>query len=292
MEEFNDKVAVITGSGGRNGIGRATATLLAEQGCKVVLSDIDEGALKATESDLSAAGHDVIGVQTDVADYDSVRNLADRAYDHFGQVDILFLNAGVTGLGTLLDDELTDWHRIFNINFFGILNGIKAFVPRMIAQGTSGHVLGTSSGSGVVGVCHQTPSYSSSKAAVCTLLECLYGHLRDQGTAIKVHVVLPPLTKTGLIGNPDFMGMVQQGLRNGGVPTGLAEPSDVAATVVDAMRTGQFWAVNDHAADQRLNGGQFADQIDWEHQMLHNRTDSYIDRKTPDSYLWAAKFDS
>jgi NAD(P)-dependent dehydrogenase (short-subunit alcohol dehydrogenase family) len=291
VEDLKDKVAVVTGSGGQYGIGRATAKLLAEQGCKVVLSDIDETALKATEAEFLAAGHEVFSVVTDVANYDAVRALAEKTYDHFGRVDILFLNAGVGGVGSLLDDDLTDWHRTYDINFFGILHGIKAFVPRMIAQGGPAHVLGTSSGAGFVGMSYQTPSYSSSKGAVCALLECLYAQLRDQGSAIKVHVVLPPLTKTNLSGHPDAMAMVQQYLQKGGVPVALAEPVEVAATVVEAIRDGRFWAVNDHEADERLTGGRFAATIDWEHQMLRNRAESYAARTTPDSYLWGAKFD-
>lgn len=291
MDEFKDKVAVITGSGGRYGIGRATATLLAEQGCKIVLSDIDDTAMKATEEELSSAGHDVFAVQTDVADYDSVRHLADAAYDHYGQVDILHLNAGVAGVGTLLDDDLADWSRTFRINFFGILHGIKAFVPRMHAQGTPAHVLGTSSGAGVVGVNYQTPSYSVSKQAVCTLLECLYAQLRDLGSQITVHVVLPPLTRTNLAGSPDVMPLVQQGLQKGGVPTSVAEPGEVAASVVEAIRNGTFWAANDHDGDQRLTGGRFAATIDWEKEIFRNRAASFTDRTAPDPYLWTAKFD-
>jgi NAD(P)-dependent dehydrogenase (short-subunit alcohol dehydrogenase family) len=291
VEELEGRVAVVTGSGGRHGIGRATATLLAEQGCKIVLSDIDDTALKATAQELSAAGHDVIAHQTDVADYESVRRLADTAYDRHSQVDILFLNAGVAGLGALLDDDLAEWNRLFSINFFGILHGIKAFVPRMLAQGTPAHVLGTSSSAGAVGVSYQTAAYSTSKQAVCTLLECLYGQLRDLGSAIEVHVVLPPLTKTNLAGDPEVMGFVLQGLRNGGVPTALAEPGEVAATVVEAIRTGRFWAVNDREGDERLTGGRFAAVIDWEKQIFRHRAASFADRTSPDPYLWGSKFD-
>jgi NAD(P)-dependent dehydrogenase (short-subunit alcohol dehydrogenase family) len=291
VDEFKDKIAVVTGSGGRYGIGRATARLLAEQGCKVALSDIDDTALKAAEEELSSAGHDVFAVHADVADYDSVRHLADAVYDHYGQVDILHLNAGVAGVGTLLDDDLTDWNRTFGINFFGILHGIKAFVPRMIAQGTPAHVLGTSSSAGAVGVSYQTPSYSVSKQAVCTLLECLYGQLRDLGSQIEVHVLLPPLTRTNLAGSPDVMPLVQQGLAKGGVPTSVAEPGEVAATVVEAIRSGTFWALNDHDADERLAAGRFAAAIDWEKDIFRKRAASFADRTAPDPYLWAAKFD-
>ncbi len=291
MDDFTDKVAVVTGSGGRHGIGRATAALLAARGCKIVLSDIDDAALKATQEELSAAGHDVIAVHTDVADYDSVRQLADAAYDRYGKVDILHLNAGVAGVGTLLDDDLTDWRRTFDINFFGILHGIKAFVPRMIAQGTPAHVLGTSSSAGVVGVNYLTPSYSAAKQAVCTLLESLYGQLRDLGSQISVHVVLPPLTRTNLAGSPEIMPFVQQGLVKGGVPAEVAEPGEVAASVVEAIRAGTFWAANDHEADQRLTGGRFAAVIDWEKEIFRERAASFADRTAPDPYLWTAKFD-
>jgi NAD(P)-dependent dehydrogenase (short-subunit alcohol dehydrogenase family) len=291
VDEFKDKVAVVTGSGGRYGIGRATATLLAEQGCKIVLADVDDDALKATEEELSSAGHDVFAVHADVADFDSVRHLADAVYDHHGRVDILHLNAGVGCVGTLLDDDLTDWNRAFGINFFGILHGIKAFVPRMNAQGTPAHVLGTASSAGIAGVNYTTPSYAITKQAVCTLMECLYAQLRDLGSQITVQVLLPPLTRTNLAGSPDVMPLVQQGLEKGGVPVALAEPADVATTVVEAIRSGVFWANNDHDADERLTGGRFAAVIDWEKDIVHKWAASFSDRTPPDSYLWTAKFD-
>ncbi|MCK9897811.1 SDR family NAD(P)-dependent oxidoreductase [Frankia sp. AgB32] len=163
-------------------------------------------------------------------------------HERYGQVDILFLNAGVAGGGNPLDDEITDWHRIYDINFFGVVDGIKAFAPRMIAQGTPGHILGTSSGSGVVGAMYQTPAYSSSKSAVCTLMECLHGQLRDRESLIRAHLVLPPLTRTNLAGDPETMSFVQKGLEAGGAKAVLAEPEGVATTALEAIRSDSFWA--------------------------------------------------
>ncbi|MDT3440194.1 MULTISPECIES: SDR family NAD(P)-dependent oxidoreductase [unclassified Pseudofrankia] len=286
MEDLEGKVAVVTGSGGPHGIGRATARLFAQQGCRVVLSDVDAAALADAVGELHDLGHDVLGVPTDVADFDSVRQLADAAFEQYGQVDILFLNAGVAGGGGLFDDEISDWRRIYDINFFGILHGIKAFAPRMIAQGTPGHILGTSSGSGAVGVMYQTPAYSTSKQAVCTLMECLHGQLRDQRSLIQAHVVLPPLTKTNLAGDRETMTFVQRGLEAGGVAAVLAEPAEVATTVLETVRSGNFWAHHDHEADKRLHGGRFAADIDWQDEVIRRRAAAIIDRSAPDPYLW------
>jgi hypothetical protein len=85
------------------------------------------------------------------------------------------------------------------------------------------------------------------------------------------------------------MGFVQQGLTAGGVSAVLAEPQDVAVTVVEAIRRGQFWARHDHEADKRLTGGRFAADIDWQHEMIRRRATSMVDRTDPDPYLWGMK---
>jgi NAD(P)-dependent dehydrogenase (short-subunit alcohol dehydrogenase family) len=231
----------------------------------------------------------VIGVPTDVASLASVQALADAAWGHYGRVDIAFLNAGVGAGGTLFDDAMDEWRRVLDINLFGILHGIKAFAPRMIEQGGPGDIFGTTSGAGAAGVQYQTPAYATSKAAVCSLMECLYGQLRDLGSPIRAHVVFPPLTRSGLAGDPTFMEFVQQGLAKGGVPAILAEPEEVALTVLETLESGSFWAHHDHEADQRLSGGRYAPVIDWEDQVIRNRADALINRTAPDSYLWGMK---
>jgi len=289
VQDLTGKVAVITGSGGQHSIGRACARRFAQEGTRLVLADINEPALEATAADFRAAGFDVLGVPVDVADFDSVKHLADAAWDHYGQVDIAWFNAGIGGGGTLFDDDMSDWNRVIGINFLGVLHGIKAFAPRMIAQGTPGHILGTSSGSGVSGTMYHTPSYSTMKAAVLTLMECLYAQLRDLGSTVKAHVVLPPLTQTGLAGDPSFMPMVQQGLERGGVITVLAQPEEVADTVLEAIRADRFFATLDHEADERRLGGRFAKDLDWQNDIIRKRADALIARGAPDPYLWGMK---
>lgn len=289
MQDLNGKVAVITGSGGQHSIGRATAQRFAEEGVKLVLADINAAALEATVADFRAAGFDVLGVPTDVADFDSVKQLANAAWDHYGQVDIAWFNAGVGGGGTLFDDDMADWSRVIGVNFLGVLHGIKAFAPRMMAQGTPGHILGTSSGSGVSGTMYHTPSYSTLKAAVLMLMECLYAQLRDLGSPVKAHVVLPPLTQTGLAGDPSFMPLVQQSLENAGVVAVLAQPEEVADTVLEAIRADRFFATLDHEADERRFGGRFAKDLDWQNDIIQKRADALIGRTAPDPYLWGMK---
>jgi NAD(P)-dependent dehydrogenase (short-subunit alcohol dehydrogenase family) len=286
MEKLPGSVAVITGGGSPHGIGRATGKLLAEQGCRVVLADINTDALDITVSELKKQGLDVIGVPVDVADFGSVQALADSVYERHGRVDIAFLNAGVASAATLTDGDVDGWSRAMTVNVYGVLHGIKAFVPRMMDQGTPGHVLGTSSGAGVTGVSYRTPAYAVTKQAVCTLMECLYGHLRDSRSLIRAHVVFPPLTKTDLAGDPEVMRLVQQSLAVTGVPAVLAEPEEVAVTVVEAIRSGDFWARHDHDADKRLHAGKFAADIDWQDQAVRARADSIINHLAPDPYLW------
>jgi NAD(P)-dependent dehydrogenase (short-subunit alcohol dehydrogenase family) len=289
MQDLQGKVAVITGAGGARSIGRATAASLAREGCKVVLADVDEDALRATVQELSDLGYEAVGIPTDVASLESMKQLADTAFSNFGHVDIAFLNAGVSGGGNLFDQEMDSWHRVYAVNLFGIVHGIKAFAERMTAQGTEGHILGTTSGSGVNGIMYQTPPYTTSKAAVCAVMECLYGQLRDMGSRVRVHVVLPPLTNTNLAGKPGLMTFVQEGLTAGGVPVVLAEPEQVAETVIEAIRADRFWVYHDKEADARLTDGKFADVIEWQDEMVRLHAQSLIDRTDPDPYLWGMK---
>jgi NAD(P)-dependent dehydrogenase (short-subunit alcohol dehydrogenase family) len=284
--DLHGNVAVITGGGSPRGIGAATGRLLAQHGCRVILSDVNPDSLEKTVAALTADGVDVIGIPADVSDLASMQALADSAFARFGQVDIAFLNAGIAAGGDYFDDQMAEWRRTFDVNFFGILHGIKAFVPRMIEQGTPGDVLGTTSGAGAVGVMYETPAYSTSKAAVLTLMEGLYAKLRDQGSEIRAHAVFPPLTKTNLAGDPEIMPLVQQGLEASGVAVVLAEPEEVAVTVLETLHSGSFWAHHDHEADQRLSSGRFGADIDWQDLMIRNRAAAIVNRTPPDPYLW------
>jgi NAD(P)-dependent dehydrogenase (short-subunit alcohol dehydrogenase family) len=286
MDDLTGKVAVITGAGSEHGIGRATATLLAEHGMKLALADVNADALEQTVKDLSGQGAEVTGIPTDVADFASMKKLASATYDAYGKANVVFLNAGIGGGGGLFDDDMTGWDRVIGVNFLGVLHGIKAFVPRMIESGEPGHVLATSSGAGTTGVMYTGPGYAVTKQAVLTLMECLYGQLRDQGVDIKATTVFPPLTRTNLAGTPEMMDFVVGGLQSNGVPAVCGEPEEVALVVLEAIQSGSFWAHQTIEQDERQTDGRMKPMIVWEDEIIRAQADAKVNRSAPDPYLW------
>lgn len=285
MKDFNGKVAVITGAGSPRGIGRATASLLLSRGAKVVVADVNADALEQTVIDLKADG-EVLGVPTDVSDAASVQALADASFSAFGRVDVAFLNAGIGLGGTFLGDDLPAWERMIGVNQLSVLYGIKAFLPRMVAQGGHGHLLATSSGAGVIGTNYGGPTYAMTKAAVVSLMESLHGTLRDKGIDITTTVVLPPLTASNLGGNPDIMSYVEKNLRAGGVPAKVAQPEMIAQIVLEAIENDSFWANPTAEQDERIFGGILRETLAWENGLLEARRAALAERTAPDPYLW------
>jgi NAD(P)-dependent dehydrogenase (short-subunit alcohol dehydrogenase family) len=253
---------------------------------RVVLADVNAESLDATVRDIEG---EVTGVVTDVGDYASVQRLAAEVYERYRRADVVFLNAGIGGGGSLFDDEMDSWHRVIGVNLMGVLHGIKAFVPRMVAQGGHGHVLATSSGAGVNGTMYTGASYATTKQAVRTLMECLYGQLRDRGADIQTTVVLPPLARTNLAGDPATMASIEQGLRASGVPMVLVEPEDVARVVLEAIRDDCFWAHPTHDQDARLFDGRLKEATDWQDEINRAEAAALIDRSPPDAYLWGPR---
>ena len=199
MRDLQGRVAVITGGAG--GIGRAIArALLAEHG-RVVLADVEQGALDAAVDELSAGG-EVVGVRTDVSDPASVEALADAVYERFGACHLVFSNAGVTsgGGGKIWENEANDWRWCFGVNVFGTANVVSSFVPRMIDGGEPGHVVTTSSGDGGFAPVPRAAVYASSKAAISCLTEALAHQLVEGGTQLRASVFYPSggLLDTGL----------------------------------------------------------------------------------------------
>ena len=138
MEDLKGKVAVVTG--GASGIGKALAERFVAEGMRVVVADVEAGALDATVAELQSAGGDVTGVRTDVTSFESVDALADAAYAAYGAVHVLCNNAGVGPPGGLVwDSTPNDWKWTFSVNVFGVAHGVQAFVPRMLASGEDGH---------------------------------------------------------------------------------------------------------------------------------------------------------
>jgi NAD(P)-dependent dehydrogenase (short-subunit alcohol dehydrogenase family) len=190
MKEFKGKVAVITGGAG--GIGLGLAKHCAGEGMKVVLADIEVPALKEAEENLSRAGADVLAVVTDVTKMPDMEDLAKKTVDTFGGVHLLFNNAGVqTGKGKMVwENTLNDWQWVLGVNLWGIINGIKIFLPIILKQGEDSHVVNTASIAGVI-ASGGVVTYSVSKAAVVAISESLYLQLEEMNAPIGVTVACP-----------------------------------------------------------------------------------------------------
>src|SRR5262245_41903603 len=150
MDELSGRVAVVTGAG--SGMGKAFAQRLAAEGMKIVAADIQDDALAAAGKSLPGGGHDVLTVRTDVADPDSVRRLADEAYERFGAVHVLCNNAGVEGYldGPIWAATPKDWEWTVGVNFWSVVHGVQTFVPRMLAAREPGHVVNTCTRTSVI----------------------------------------------------------------------------------------------------------------------------------------------
>ena len=198
MKDFAGKVAVVTG--GASGIGRALVKELLAADAKVVIGDVEQSALDRVLEELTGSG-DLQGVVTDVSSAASFNALADKVYDLHGACHLLFNNAGVAApSANVWETTENDWKWVHGVNVHGVMHGIRAFVPRMIAAGEEGHVINTSSGDGGISPLPYQSVYASSKAAVSCISECLAAQLQSEGTKLAASVFYPSggLLDTGI----------------------------------------------------------------------------------------------
>jgi NAD(P)-dependent dehydrogenase (short-subunit alcohol dehydrogenase family) len=287
MDGFEGRVAVVTGTANPRGIGFAMCRRLAGLGCRLVLADVDTERAEARAAELRAGGADAIAIGANMADRAAVERLADATYARFGAAHVVMLNhvapTGGPGHG-LLSPETESWEQHVHVNLLGVLYGIKAFVPRMIAGGEHGHVLATTSGAGASGTMYGNGPYAVTKAAITSLMECLHGQLRDARADIVASLVFPPVTNT--MPTDELGAAVERMLRAVGLPAVLAQPDEVAAFTIDAIRRDAFWAHPDAAEDERHTGGRHRETIEWENDVYRTRAQVLIDRAAPDAYLW------
>jgi NAD(P)-dependent dehydrogenase (short-subunit alcohol dehydrogenase family) len=198
MKDLQDKVAAVTG--GASGIGRSLVKELLAAGAKVVIGDVEQSALDRVIAEFDGAG-DLSGVVTDVSKPESLQAFADAVYDRHGVCHLLFNNAGVAApSANVWETTANDWTWVHGVNIFGVVYGIQAFVPRMIASGVEGHVINTSSGDGGVSPLPYQSVYASSKAAVSCITECLGAQLQSEGTNLAASIFYPSggLLDTGI----------------------------------------------------------------------------------------------
>ena len=183
VESFVGRVAVVTGAA--SGIGRALALGLAREGARVVVADRDEAGMAGVVAAIRGLGGEAIGVPTDVSELAQVQALADRAFSAFGKVHLLCNNAGVAVWGGLEAATHRDWQWVLSVNLWGVIHGVEAFVPRMIARKEPGHVLNTASMAGLI-ASQGLGVYNTSKYAVVGLSETLAKDLRPYGIGVSI----------------------------------------------------------------------------------------------------------
>ena len=189
---FAGQVAVVTGAA--SGLGRAIADRFAAAGSTLVLADVEEPALSAAEAELSAAGADATAVLTDVSDAASMDALAEVVLERHGHVDLLFNNAGVGIQKPTAAMTTKDWEWVLGVNLWGVIHGLRVFLPHMLAR-DAGHVVNTASSAGHV-VVPELAAYSASKHAVVAISETVRAELRQRGSAVTVAAFCPGVVRT------------------------------------------------------------------------------------------------
>jgi len=242
MDDFRGKVAVVTGGG--SGIGRALCLAWAREGARVVVADVDEPGMAETAAAIARAGGHALTVRTDVSRREAVQALADRAFRELGGVHVLCNNAGVAASGPLHEASHADWQWLIGVNLWGVIHGIEAFVPRMIAGGQRGHIVNTASMAGLI-ASQGLGVYNTSKYAVVGLSETLAKDLKPHG--IGVSVLCPMGVETRI---RESERSRPAALRNDAAAEPAVEligrylaPDTVAGMVLDAVRRGELYVI-------------------------------------------------
>ena len=191
MKDFKGKLAVVTG--GASGVGFAIGEALAKEGAKVVLTDVEKESLENSTALLASHSLDVCCKVADVSSIDSMKNLAAWCQSEHGSVHLLFNNAGVAPaeLLPICETKPNDWEWAYGVNVMGVLHGIQAFVPGMLAHGEEARVINTCSGNGAFINLPSTPIYTSSKASVSSITEVLKLQLEQADANVKVSILFP-----------------------------------------------------------------------------------------------------
>jgi NAD(P)-dependent dehydrogenase (short-subunit alcohol dehydrogenase family) len=265
MKDLSGKVAVVTGAA--SGIGLAMAERFAAEGMRVLLADIEADAVRKTASRMRADGRDVSSMRIDVSNAAEVQELADFALNAYGAVHIVCNNAGVGIGGALWEHTVKDWEWLLGVNLWGVIHGIRTFVPIMMRQATECYIVNTASAAGLdarpwLGM------YSASKYAVVAISEALQQELAMTGARIGVSVLCPAIVNTRIgeaernrpaaLSNESgtevppqaqAFGEAFRAMLASGIP-----PQDVADAVVEAIRNHRLYIFTNTETEARLRG--------------------------------------
>jgi NAD(P)-dependent dehydrogenase (short-subunit alcohol dehydrogenase family) len=258
VENFEGRATVITG--GANGIGFATAREFASRGARVMLGDIDQSALDDAVATLRADGVDAHGAICDVRKLDDVEHLADEAFRVFGEVHVVFNNAGIAYAGPIVETSHDDWRFVIDVDLWGPIHGVEAFLPRLIAQGGESHIVFTSSFAGLIPNVGLGP-YCVAKYGVVALAETLAREVRPNG--IGVSVLCPMIVETNLLANTERVRSEDYGPAHSEVQTvqqlasapeddSVLNVEDVARLTTEAILANRLYVLPHRAARESI----------------------------------------
>lgn len=264
MRDFNGKVAVITG--GASGVGRSLAFALGRRGAKIAVGDVDRAAMAQVLTDLAAENIAAIVELCDVTSLESLNALADSTEAAFGRIDLVFANAGIGAgeSGAMWDYSEKDWQWCFNVNMWGVINSIRAFMPRLVARNEEAHFVVTGSGNGALLVYPDQPIYTASKAAVHAITENLHYQVQAAQSPVKVSALFPGphVVDTGLFNSgrvrPQELKKDVEGNASGissvddmkrmcaefGIELKTTHPDEVAEMAVAGLQNDAFWLLS------------------------------------------------
>src|SRR6266849_10783346 len=249
MKMLEGKVAAVTGAA--SGLGRAMALAFAGEGMQVALADVDEPGLKSALNEVQSRGVRAFAMRVDVSKAAEVDGFARRSVEELGAIHVVCNNAGVSPLGAVWENTLADWQWILGVNLWGVIHGVRAFVPRLLAQG-EGHVVNTASVAGLISP-PGSGAYNVTKHAVVALSETLHHDLRSRGSAVGVSVLCPAYVPTGIADSErnrpgEFPSSVKsketlakEAMLKKAVASGRLSADDVARAVVAAVKQNRFY---------------------------------------------------
>ena len=224
MQELHERVAVVTGAA--SGIGLAVTEAFVRQGMRIVMADLNQEGLDSHSRRLTDEGAQVVSIVVDVRDPGAVAAAGQKAIDMFGSLHVAVNNAGVVCRGYSWELPLEEWHRVIDVDLWGVIHGVRSFVPLILASGKEGHVVNIASMAAVSPLDRLGP-YSVAKHGVLGLTDVLRAELSAMGAPVGASVVMPGMIRTAMN------------------PIGSVEPSAVAANVVDAIRRDRHYVFTD-----------------------------------------------